>query len=80
MGGVKGPNYLGVRVPLEKEIATHSSTLDWKIPWMEEPGRLQSMESRHRTRLKRLRFHFHRLPGKSNSENTGGGGKGRGFH
>ena len=28
---------------LEKEMATHSSTLDWKIPWMEEPGRLQSM-------------------------------------
>ena len=31
--------------PLEKEIATHSSTLAWKIPWMEEPGRLQSMGS-----------------------------------
>ena len=30
--------------PLEKEIATHSSTLAWKIAWMEEPGRLQSME------------------------------------
>ena len=29
---------------LEKEMATHSSTLAWKIPWMEEPGRLQSME------------------------------------
>ena len=28
--------------PLEKEMATHSSTLAWKIPWMEEPGRLQS--------------------------------------
>ena len=28
--------------PLEKEMATHSSTLPWKIPWMEEPGRLQS--------------------------------------
>jgi len=28
---------------LEKEIATHSSTLDWKIPWMEESGGLQSM-------------------------------------
>ena len=26
--------------PLEKEMATHSSTLAWKIPWMEEPGRL----------------------------------------
>ena len=28
---------------LEKEMATHSSTLAWKIPWMEEPGRLQPM-------------------------------------
>ena len=28
---------------MEKAMATHSSTLDWKIPWMEEPGRLQSM-------------------------------------
>ena len=31
--------------PLEKEMATHSSTLAWKIPWTEEPCRLQSMES-----------------------------------
>ena len=31
--------------PLEKEIATHSSTLAWKIPWMVEPGRLQSIGS-----------------------------------
>ena len=30
---------------LEKEMATHSSTLAWKIPWIEEFGRLQSMES-----------------------------------
>ena len=29
--------------PLEKEMATHSSTLAWKMPWMEKPGRLQSM-------------------------------------
>ena len=29
--------------PLEKEMATHSSVSAWKIPWMEEPGRLQSM-------------------------------------
>ena len=35
--------------PLEKEIAIHSSTIAWKIPWTEEPGRLQSMGSqRHR--------------------------------
>ena len=31
--------------PVEKEMATHSSTLAWKIPWTEEPGRLQSMGS-----------------------------------
>ena len=30
---------------LEKEMATHSRTLVWKIPWAEEPGRLPSMES-----------------------------------
>ena len=34
---------LGREDPLEKEMATHSSTLAWKIPWMEEHGRLQSM-------------------------------------
>ena len=31
--------------PLEKEMATHSSTLAWRIPWTEDPGRLQSMGS-----------------------------------
>ena len=36
---------LGWEDPLEKEMATHSSTLAWKIPWTEEPGRLQSMRS-----------------------------------
>ena len=34
---------LGWKDPLEKEMATHSSTLACKIPWTEEPGRLQSM-------------------------------------
>ena len=34
---------LGWEDLLEKEIITHSSTLAWKIPWTEEPGRLQSM-------------------------------------
>ena len=37
--------YLGREDLLEKETATHSSILAWKIPWMEEPGRLQSMWS-----------------------------------
>ena len=36
---------LGEEDPLEKEMATHSSTLAWKTPWMEEPGGLQSIES-----------------------------------
>ena len=36
---------LGGEDPLEKEMAIHSSTLAWKIPWTEEPGRLQSMGS-----------------------------------
>ena len=34
---------LGREDPLEEEIATHSSNLDWKIPWTEEPGSLQSI-------------------------------------
>ena len=36
---------LGQEDPLEKEMATHSNILAWKIPWMEEPGGLQSMGS-----------------------------------
>ena len=36
---------LGREDPLEKEMATHCSILAWKIPWMEEPGGLQSMGS-----------------------------------
>ena len=35
--------FLGQKDPLEKEMATHSSILAWRIPWTEEPGRLQSM-------------------------------------
>ena len=44
-------------------MAPHSSTLAWKIPWMEEPGRLQSMGSLSRTRLSdfTFTFHFHAL-------------------
>ena len=34
---------LGKEYPLEKEMATHSNTLGWKIPWTEGPGRLQSI-------------------------------------
>ena len=35
--------FLGQEDPVEKEMATHSSILAWRIPWTEEPGRLQSM-------------------------------------
>ena len=42
---------LGLKDTLQKEMATYSSTFAWKIPWMEEPGRLQSMESKSQTRL-----------------------------
>ena len=35
--------FLGWKDPLEKEMATHSSILGWRIPWTEEPGKLQSM-------------------------------------
>ena len=47
----------------EKAMAPHSSTLAWKIPWMEEPGGLQSMGSLSRTRLSdfTFTFHFHAL-------------------
>ena len=38
--------FLGREDPLEKEMAIHSSTLAWKIPWTEEPHRLQSMGSK----------------------------------
>ena len=38
-----GVRYLGWEDPLEKEMATHSRTLAWRIPWTEEPGWLQSM-------------------------------------
>ena len=37
--------FLGWEDPLEKEMATHSSILAWKIPWTEEPGRLQYLGS-----------------------------------
>ena len=40
--------------PLEKETATHSSILAWRIPWTEEPGGLQSTGSHSRTRLRDL--------------------------
>ena len=46
--------FLGWEDLLEEGMATHSSILAWKIPWTEEPGRLQSVRSQSQTRLKRL--------------------------
>ena len=43
-------------IPLEKEMATHSSTLAWKIPWIEKPGGLQSIGSQRQTRLNDFPF------------------------
>ena len=40
---IAGRNINNLRYAAEKAMATHSSTLAWKIPWMEEPGKLQSM-------------------------------------
>ena len=42
---------LGGEDALEKEMATHSSVLAWKIPWTEDPGRLQSIGSQSHTQL-----------------------------
>ena len=42
---LKCSNQVGLRMHREKAMVPHSSTLAWKIPWMEEPGRLQSMGS-----------------------------------
>ena len=51
---------LGREDPLEKEMATHSSTLAYKIPWTEEPGRLEFMELQ-RVRRDRATSHGHTL-------------------
>ena len=47
---------LGWEDPLKKEMSPHSSTLAWRIPWREEPGRLQSMGSQSQTRLSNFTF------------------------
>ena len=44
---------------LEKEVTPHSSTVAWKIPWMEEPGRLQSMGLKESDRTEQVHFHIH---------------------
>ena len=49
---------LGQEDPLEKEMAPHSSTLAWKIPWTEEHGKLQSMSRKESDTTERLHFSF----------------------
>ena len=46
--------FLGQEDPLEKEMSINSSTLAWKIPWMEEPDRLESMGCRESDMTERL--------------------------
>ena len=53
---------LGQEDSLEKGMATHSSTLAWRIPWAEESGRLQSMGSQ-RVGLTHTHTHTHKLTG-----------------
>ena len=50
---------LGQENPLEKEMATHPSILPWKIPWTEEPGRLQSIGSLELDMTKHTHTHTH---------------------
>ena len=60
-------------------MATHSSILAWRIPWTEEPGRLQSVGSQSQTRLSDYHFHFQVWLRGSHSERlqeTGVGGGG----
>ena len=52
---------LGREDPLEKEMATHSSILAWRIPWTEKLGGLQSMGCKESDTTERLPFHFHKL-------------------
>ena len=50
---------LGWDYPLEKEMATHSNNLAWKIPWMEEPGRYSPWGRKELDTTERLHFDFH---------------------
>ena len=50
-----------VETDTEKAMAPHSSNLAWKIPWTEEPGRLQSMGLEESDTTERLHFHFRAL-------------------
>ena len=53
-----GVRSLGREDPLEKTMATHSSNLAWKIPWMEEPGRYSLWGHKEPDTTERLHFHI----------------------
>ena len=50
--------FLGQQDPLEEEMVTHPNILTWKIPWTEEPGKLQSMGRKESDTTERLHFQF----------------------
>ena len=52
---------LGQEDPLEEGMATHSRIPDWRIPWTEEPGGLQSMVAKSRTRLSDQHYYYESL-------------------
>ena len=63
--------WASLRGQVEKAMAPHSSTLAWKIPWAEEPGRLQSMGlTKSQTRLSDFTFAFHFHPLEKEMEPT----------
>ena len=51
--------FLGQEDPLKKEMATYSSILAWRIPWIEEPGVLQSMGSQSQIRLTNITYSYY---------------------
>ena len=57
-GPANKTDYRSLASRTEKTMAPHSRTLAWKIPWAEEPGRLQSMGSLELDKTERLHFHF----------------------
>ena len=61
---------LGQEHPLEKDMATHSSILAWRIPWTEDPGRLQSTGVRESDMTERLYFYFTFTLGKQHEKQT----------
>ena len=65
--------FLGGEDPLEKEIATHSSILAWRIPWTEELGRLQTMGLQESDMAEQINHHHHAIfldfPGNSAGKN-----------